>query len=154
MIYCSPSHNGCVEKIQGGLLNRAIKSPEILTPEQRWEQLIAELDAMASTPRPDEYRILRLKAKIGGLGMVQPFSWMQWQEPYPEPEQTRMLDLETAIRHITRICRAERFFENSIVGHIRSGLLMGLCLVVREHTQRQHVPKVVKNDFRRPSQTS
>jgi len=86
----------------------------------------------------------RAIAKIGGAGMAQPFSLMRWQEPHPEPEQTRMLDLEISIRHITRICRAERFFENSIVGHIHSGLLMGLCLVVREHTQRQHVPKVVK----------
>jgi len=144
MIYCTPSHNGCVKKIQGGLLKRAVNSRERLTPEQRWEQLIAELDAMAITPRPDEYRILHLIAKIEGLGMVQSFSWMQWQVPYPEPEQTRMLDLETAVKHITRICRAERFFENSIVGHIHSGFLMGLCLVVREHTQRQHVPKVVK----------
>jgi hypothetical protein len=70
---------------------------------------------------------------------------MSWAEPFPESEQARLLDLKTAIKHITRICRAERFHENSIWGHIRSGLLMGLCLVVREHTSGEIAPNVIEN---------
>ena len=48
MIYCIHSRNGCVEKIQGGLLNKPVKAREVLTPEQRWEDLIAELAEMGS----------------------------------------------------------------------------------------------------------
>ena len=38
-----------------------------------------------------------------------------------------------------------RFFESLIAGQIHSGLLKGLYLVVREHIQRQHEPKEVKD---------
>ena len=145
MIYCIPSRNGCVEKIQGGLLNKPVKAQEVLTPEQRWEDLIAEMAEMASAPWPNEVRVAYLMPRFGRLNLVQPFDWMHWTEPFPEPEQARLLDLETAIKHITRICRAERFYENSIWSHIRSGLLMGLCLVVRQHTHGEIVRNVFEN---------
>ena len=143
MIYCAPSHNGCVEKIQGGLLNKQVKAREILTPAQRWEDLIAELREMATASWPDEVRVAYLMPRFGRLNLIQPFDWMHWAEPYPASEQTTLLDLETAIKHITRICRAERFHENSIWGHIRSGLLTGLCLVVRQHTRGEIAPDVI-----------
>jgi len=41
MICCTTSRNGCVEKIQGGLLNKPVKAREVLAPEQGWEGLIA-----------------------------------------------------------------------------------------------------------------
>jgi hypothetical protein len=126
-------------------LNKPVKAREVLTPEQRWEDLIAELGEMATAPWQNEVRVACLMPRFGRLNLVQPFDWMSWAEPYPESEQARLLDLKTAIKHITRICRAERFHENSIWGHIRSGLLMGLCLVVREHTRGEIAPNVIEN---------
>jgi hypothetical protein len=142
-LYCFPSRNGCVAKTQGGLLNKRVKAREVLTPEQRWEDLIAELSEMAAAPWPNEVRVAYLMPRFGSLNLIQPFDWMRWTEPFPETKQAKILDLETAIKHITRICRAERFYENSIWSHIRSGLLIGLCLVVREHTRGE----IVRNVF-------
>ena len=142
-----PAHNGCVEKIQGGLLNKSIKKPPIKTPAEKWEALINELKALALVEEFDEYLALMLISKIGGLNMIQPFDWNNWQVAYPEPEQVKFLDLETAVKHITRICRAERFYQNSIWGPIRSGLLMGLCLVVRELTDGGVAPNVMEKNI-------
>ena len=116
-----------------------------MSPGQRWEDLIVELGQMATAPWPNEVRVAYLMPRFGRLNLVQPFDWMSWAESYPATEQARLLDLETAIKHITRICRAERFHENSIWSHIRSGLLMGLCLVVREHTRGEIAPNVIEN---------
>lgn len=123
-------------------MNKPANTREVMTPEQNWEDLIADLDSMASATWPNEVRVAYLMRRIGRLNLVQPFDWMHWDEPYPETAQVRILDLETAIKHITRICRAERFHENSIWSHIRSGLLLGLCLVVREHTNGNIAPRV------------
>jgi hypothetical protein len=130
------------DEIQGGLLKNSANTRVVTTPEQRWEDLIADLDSMASATWPNEIRVAYLMQRIGRLNLVQPFDWMHWEEPYPETAQARILDLETAIKHITRICRAERFHENSIWSHIHSGLLLGLCLVVREHTNGNIAPRV------------
>ena len=123
-------------------MNKPVNSSEVTTPAQNWDDLIADLDSMALAPSPDQARVASLMQRIGRLNLVQPFDWMHWEEPFPETAQARILDLETAIKHITRICRAERFSENSIWGHIRSGLLLGLCLVVREHTNGNIAPRV------------
>lgn len=123
-------------------MNKPANTREVATPAQNWEDLIADLDSMASATSPDQTRVASLMQCIGRLNLVQPFDWMHWEEPFPETAQARILDLETAIKHITRICRAERFSENSIWGHIRSGLLLGLCLVVREHTNGKIAPRV------------
>ena len=142
-----PLHNGCVEKIQGGLLNKSVKKPPIKTPAEKWEALINELKALALVEEFDEYLALMLISKIGGLNMIQPFDWNNWHAAYPEAEQVKLLDLETAVKHITRICRAERFYQNSIWGPIRSGLLMGLCLVVRELTDGGVAPNVMEKNI-------
>jgi hypothetical protein len=126
-------------------MNKPVKAREVMTPEQRWEDLIAELGEMATAPWPNEVRVAYLMPRFGRLNLIQSFDWMSWAEPYPASEQTTLLDLTTAIKHITRICRAERFHQNSIWGHIRSGLLMGLCLVVREHTNGEIVRDVIEN---------
>ena len=109
------------------------------------QQLIDAVTALETHPTHDERDHLAMKSCIAKLHLVQPFDWMHWTEPFPEPEQAKLLDLETAIKHITRICRAERFYENSIWSHIRSGLLMGLCLVVRQHTRGEIVRNVFEN---------
>ena len=70
-----------------------------MTPEQRWEDLIAELAEMASAPWPNEVRVAYLMPRFGRLNLVQPFDWMHWTEPFPETEQAKLLDLETAIKH-------------------------------------------------------
>ena len=126
-------------------MNKPVKAREVLTPEQRWEDLIAELSEMASAPWPNEVRVAYLMPRFGSLNLIQPFDWMSWTEPYPASEQTTLLDLTTAIKHITRICRAERFHQNFISGPIKSGLLLGLCLVVREHTRGEIVRNVFDN---------
>ena len=120
------------------------KKPKFRTASEKWEDLISELKALALVEEFDEYLALMLISKIGSLNLIQPFDWNSWQVAYPEPEQAHLLDLETAVKHITRICRAERFYQNSIWGPIRSGLLMGLCLVAREHTHGEVAPNVMK----------
>ena len=126
-------------------MNKPVQKRVDKTDAQKWEELISELQELAVLAEPGEYRVAMCMPKVGALNLVQPFNWRLWTEPFPEPEQARLLDLETAIKHITRICRAERFHENSIWGHIRSGLLMGLCLVVREHTRGELVRNVFEN---------
>ena len=113
------------------------------TDAQKWEELITELQELAVLVEPGEYRVAMCMPKIGALNLVQPFNWRQWTEPFPETVQCKLMDLETAIKHITRICRAERFMEGVFMGSVKSGLLLGLCLVVREHTRGDRAPSVM-----------
>ena len=63
--------------------------------------------------------------------------------PCGEVVARAVMDLETAIKHITRICRAERFMEGVFMGSVKSGVLLGLCLVVREHTRGERAPSLM-----------
>ena len=120
---------------KGGLLN---------DPAQKWEELIEELLVLATASRPSELEFVGFTQKLGALNLVQPFNWKAWEEPFPEPEQAQLLDLETAVKHITRICRADRFMEGTLRATVCSGLLLGLCLVVLEHTRGEIAPNVMK----------
>ena len=111
---------------------------------QKWEELIEELLVLATASRPSELEFASFNPKLGALNLVQPFNWKAWGEPFPEPEQAQLLDLETAVKHITRICRADRFMEGTLWATVCSGLLLGLCLVVREHTRGEIAPNVMK----------
>ena len=113
------------------------------TDAQKWEELITELQELAVLVEPGEYRVAMCMPKVGALNLVQPFNWRQWTEPFPEAVQCKLMDLETAIKHITRICRAERFMEGVFMGSVKSGVLLGLCLVVREHTRGERAPSVM-----------
>ena len=110
---------------------------------RQWGDLLAELENLAKVEHPDELQASMCIPKIGALNLIQPFNWREWQEPFPEATQVKLMDLETAVKHITRICRAERFHQNFIWGPIKSGLLLGLCLVVREHTRGESAPSVL-----------
>jgi hypothetical protein len=110
---------------------------------QKWEELITELQELAILAQPDEFRVAMCMPKVGALNLVQPFNWRQWPVPFPEAVQCKLMDLETAIKHITRICRAERFMEGVFMGSVKSGVLLGLCLVVREHTRGERAPSVM-----------
>ncbi len=111
--------------------------------EQKWAELIEELLDLATASRPNELEFANFTTKLGALNLVQPFNWRAWEEPFPEPEQARLLDLENAVKQITRICRADRFEEGTLWVTVRSGLLLGLCLVVREHTRGEIAPNVM-----------
>ncbi len=111
---------------------------------QKWEELIEELLVLATASRPSELEFVGFTQKLGALNLVQPFNWKAWEEPFPEPEQAQLLDLETAVKHITRICRADRFMEGTLWATVCSGLLLGLCLVVRVHTRGEIAPNVMK----------
>ena len=128
---------------QGGLLNKQVQKPVFKSDAQKWEELITELKELAILAQPDEYRVAMCMPKVGALNLVQPFNWRQWTEPFPETVQFKLMDLETAVKHITRICRAERFMEGVFMGSVKSGLLLGLCLVVREHTRGERAPSVM-----------
>ncbi len=104
------------------------------TDEQRWTELLDVLHVTAMGERPSEYGAARILPKFGALNLIQPFDWMNWREPFPSAEQIRLMDLETAIKHITRYCRGERFSEGLLWKGIESGALLGLSLVVRHHT--------------------
>ena len=131
------------ESIRGGLLNKPVQKRVRKTDAQLWAELIAELEGLAKVEQFDEYLGAMCIPKIGALNLIQPFNWREWQEPFPEATQVKLMDLETAVKHITRICRAERFHQNFIWGPIKSGLLLGLCLVVREHTRGESAPRVL-----------
>ena len=115
------------------------------TNAQLWAELIAELEGLAKVEHFDEFLAAMCIPKIGALNLIQRFNWHEWQEPFPEATQVKSMDLETAVKHITRICRAERFHQNFIWGPIKSGLLLDLCLVVREHTNGESVRNVFEN---------
>ncbi len=124
-------------------MNKPVQKRVDKSDAQKWEELITELQELAILAQPDEYRVAMCMPKVGALNLVQPFNWRQWPEPFPETVQFKMMDLETAVKHITRICRAERFMEGVFMGSVKSGLLLGLCLVVREHTRGERAPSVM-----------
>ena len=124
-------------------MNKPVQKRVFKSDAQKWEELITELQELAILAQPDEYRVAMCMPKVGALNLVQPFNWRQWTEPFPEIVQFQLMDLETAIKHITRICRAERFMEGVFMGSVKSGLLLGLCLVVREHTRGERAPSVM-----------
>ena len=113
------------------------------TAAQRWTELLDILQVSAMGDRPSEFGVAHLTPKFGALNLVQSFDWMHWNEPFPQREQMQMMDLETAIKHITRFCRAERFMEGSLWGGVQSGALLGLCLVVQQHTDGEAAPNVM-----------
>ena len=113
------------------------------TDAQKWEELITELQELAILAEPGEYRVAMCMPKVGALNLVQSFDWKHWDEPCPDTAQMKLMDLETAVKHITSICRAERFMQGVFMGSVRSGLLLGLCLVVREHTRGEIAPNVM-----------
>ena len=124
-------------------MNKPVQKPVFKSDAQKWKELITELQDLAILAQPDEYRVAMCMPKVGALNLVQPFNWRQWTEPFPETVQFELMDLETAVKHITRICRAERFMEGVFMGSVKSGLLLGLCLVVREHTRGERAPSVM-----------
>jgi hypothetical protein len=126
-------------------LNKPVQKRVGKTDAQKWEELITEMQELAVLAEPGEYLAAMCIPKIGALNLIQPFNWPEWQEPFPEATQVKLMDLETAVKHITRICRTERFHQNFIWGPIKSGLLLGLCLVVREHTRGEIVRNVFEN---------
>ena len=124
-------------------MNKPVQKRVDKTDAQKWEELITELQELAVLVEPGEYRVAMCMPKVGALNLVQPFNWRQWTEQFPEAVQCKLMDLETAIKHITRICRAERFMEGVFMGSVKSGVLLGLCLVVREHTRGERAPSVM-----------
>ena len=124
-------------------MNKPVQKLVFKSDAQKWEELITELQELAILAQPDEYRVAMCMPKVGALNLVQPFNGRQWPEPFPETVQFKMMDLETAVKHITRICRAERFMEGVFMGSVKSGLLLGLCLVAREHTRGERAPSVM-----------
>ena len=124
-------------------MNKPVQMRVDKTDAQKWEELITELQELAVLAEPGEYRVAMCMPKVGALNLVQPFNWRQWTEPFPEAVQCKLMDLETAIKHITRICRAERFMEGVFMGSLKSGVMLGLCLVVREHTRGERAPSVM-----------
>ena len=124
-------------------MNKPVQKRVDKTDAQKWEELITELQELVILAEPGEYRVAMCMPKVGALNLVQPFNWRQWTEQFPEAVQCKLMDLETAIKHITRICRAERFMEGVFMGSVKSGVLLGLCLVVREHTCGERAPSVM-----------
>jgi hypothetical protein len=84
------------------------------TEEQRWTELLDVLVVSAMGNQPDKYGIARITPKLGALHLIQPFDWMAWKEPYPSAEQAKLMNIQTAVKHITRYCRAERFMEGAL----------------------------------------
>jgi len=124
-------------------LNKSLQKGVFKSGAQKWEELITELQELAILPESDEYRVAMCMPKVGALNLVQSFDWKHWDEPCPDTVQMKLMDLETAVKHITSICRAERFMQGVFIGRVRSGLLLGLCLVVREHTRGEIASNVM-----------
>ena len=111
--------------------------------DQHWDELIKDLETLSLGGEQSELRMVHFTLKLAQLNLIQPFDWMHWHEPYPATAQVKMMDLETAVKHITRIVRADRFMEGTLMACIKSGLLLGLCLVARERSHGEQVPGVM-----------
>ena len=125
-------------------MNKPVKAREVLTPEQRWEDLIAELAEMASAPWPNEVRVAYLMPRFGRLNLVQPFDWMQWQAPMLSEVDIDELTIDDCIRHITRLVRGDRFAENLLAGWIHEGYFRALCEVARREADGKPGPSLRK----------
>ena len=116
------------------------------TDEELWTELLDVLKISAMGEPLTEIGIAQIMPKMAALGLIlqKPFDWMHWTEPYPSTDQLVLMDLQTALKQIFRIHRAERFMEGTFQGAINSGVLLGLCLVVRQHTGGKSVPRLFK----------
>lgn len=120
------------------------------TRDDRWDELIQLLKEYAPLEW-HEMDLVKLKgaiARVGGL--VQPFDWMRWPEPYPQGFQLVPMDLQTVVKHVTRMVRCERFYENSLLMHVQEGRLLALVLRGRYLTGGDRVPNVFPRDQRTP----
>jgi hypothetical protein len=77
--------------------------------QSMWDELIEQLQQASGLGRLSELQVAEIKPYLVRLGMVQPFDWMSWREPYPSVVGVATIDLRTAVMHVTRICWAERF---------------------------------------------
>ena len=117
---------------------------ENISPKALWDELFVLFEAMRlDTPRDEwDFRI-RITPLMHSLRLIQAFDWPSWQEPYPTVEQTKLMSLETALKHIFRIRRQDRFGGGIFDSTISSGLMPALCLAIRQHTNGEVAPKVL-----------
>ena len=109
-----------------------------------WDELFEQLQKASGLGRLTELQVMEVKPYIVRLGMVQPFDWMSWREAYPSADVISTIDLRTAVMHVTRICRADRFSEGTFWCAVSSGLMEDLCKRVRELVDGGRVPRVVE----------
>jgi hypothetical protein len=112
--------------------------------QSMWDELFEQLQKASGLGRLTELQVMEVKPYLVRLGMVQPFDWMSWREPYPSVVGVATIDLRTAVMHVTRICRADRFSEGTFWCAVSSGVMEGLCKRVRELVDGGRVPRVVE----------
>lgn len=109
-----------------------------------WDELFEQLQRASGLGRLSELQVAEIKPYLVRLGMVQPFDWMSWREPYPSVVDIATIDLRTAVMHVTRICRAERFSEGEFWYAVTCGVMEALCRRIRELVDGGRVPKIVE----------
>ncbi len=120
------------------------------TRDSSWDELIQLLKEYAPLEW-HEMDLVKLKGSIARVGgLVQPFDWMRWREPFPQGIQLVPMDLQTVVKHVTRIVRGERFYENSLLMHVQQGGLLSLVLRGRYLTGGDPVPNVFPRERRTP----
>ena len=75
----------------------------------------------------------RLRAAIGGCGLVVPFDWMQWDgnRRYRGGVGLDGAPVADAVRMVTAVVRSERFGDGSIEGALRDGTLQAALARLR-----------------------
>jgi|688.fasta_scaffold179592_3 hypothetical protein len=132
------------EQNQGGLLNEKAKTRETTNPKALWDALFEEFESLRlENPREEWEARIRITTLMHELRLIQSFNWPSWDEPFPSVTQTKLMSMETALKHVFRIRRLDRFGEGLLASTIQSGLLHALCLVIREHTKGEIAPKVL-----------
>lgn len=120
------------------------KIKETRDPKVLWDELFALFDAMRLEVSENEWDFrMQVTPLMHSLRLIQVFNWPAWNEPYPTVEQTKLMSMETALKHIFRIRRQDRFGEGLFDTTIKSGLMPALCLVIRQHTDGGVATKVL-----------
>ena len=112
-------------------------------PADQWDELLSYL-ASLEAGTGDADTSVEVALRCGRLHLVQPFDWKAWVEIAPPSHDAVALSWEDCVRHVTRIVRAERFAEGSLMASVRSGELRALCERVADLQDRGRPPSLPK----------
>jgi Family of unknown function (DUF6508) len=92
-------------------------------------------------PYPEYARsVERVRERLGALGLIVPFDWMNWDGVllYQEnPAALTTAPVGDAVRLLTAVHRAERFGDGNIEGALQSGLMQAALARLRRWYDQQ-----------------
>ena len=82
----------------------------------------------------------RLRAAIGGCGLIVPFDWMAWDglQRYHVSGDLTDAPVADVVRLLVAIVRSERFGDGNLEGALKSGLLQAAVTRLRRLVVERH----------------